>query len=56
FEPINALLKEDIELLKVSLGTPLLYVESITFTENNTPIEYFQSKIQGRFTVDLIKR
>jgi len=56
FEPINALLKEDVELLKVSPGTPLLYVESIAFTENNTPIEYFQSKIRGKFTVDLIKR
>lgn len=56
FEPINSLSKEEIELLEVSPGTPLLYVESVTFTENNVPIEYFQSKILGKFTIDLISR
>lgn len=56
FEPANSLSKEEIELLEVSPGTPLLYVESITFTEDNIPIEYFQSKIRGKFTVDLINR
>jgi GntR family transcriptional regulator len=39
--------EDDSKLLKVKIGTPVLYFENLTFLENDTPIEYSVNKIRG---------
>ena len=34
----------DAKLLKVKKGAPLLFLRSITYTENNVPVEYYEAK------------
>lgn len=35
---------QDAKLLRVKKGSPLLFLRSITYTENNKPIEYYEAK------------
>ncbi len=55
FEPAMPGSKEEAGLLGITLKTPILYVESVVYTENNTPVEYVEIKIRGRFAVDLVQ-
>ncbi len=55
FEPAMPGSKEEAGFLGITLKTPILYVESVVYTENNTPVEYVEIKIRGRFAVDLVQ-
>lgn len=55
FEPAVPSAAEDVKLLEISSRTPILYVESIVCTQDDTPVEYVEIKMRGRFTVDLIQ-
>jgi GntR family transcriptional regulator len=55
FEPAMPGSKEEAQLLGITIKTPILYVESVVYTENNTPVEYVEIKIRGRFAVDLVQ-
>jgi GntR family transcriptional regulator len=55
FEPAMPSTSEEARLLDISPKTPILYVESLVYTEQNTPVEYVEIKMQGTFTVDLIQ-
>jgi GntR family transcriptional regulator len=54
FEPVNPSSKEEIELLEIYSTTHLLYVESLLYDKDNMPIDYFEAKIHGKFTVDVL--
>ena len=55
FEPSMPGSREEAQLLGVTFRTPILYVESVVYTENNAPVEYVEIKIRGRFAVDLVQ-
>jgi len=55
FEPAMLSSPQEVRLLNISSKTPILYVESIVYTQDNTPVEYVEIKMRGRFTVDLIQ-
>jgi GntR family transcriptional regulator len=55
FEPILPGSKEEARHLGISIKTPILYVESVVYTENGAPVEYVEIKIRGRFAVDLVQ-
>ena len=55
FEPVMPSSKMEGQLLGISMKTPILYVESVVYTENDVPIEYVEIKIRGKFSVDLIQ-
>ena len=55
FEPAMPSSLEEAEQLGISPETPILYVESLVFTEEDTPVEYVEIKMRGTFTVDLIQ-
>jgi GntR family transcriptional regulator len=55
FEPALPSSAQEVKLLNISSNTPILYVESIVYTQDNTPVEYVEIKMRGRFTVDLIQ-
>jgi GntR family transcriptional regulator len=54
FEPVSPSSKEEIGLLEIYSTTHLLYVESVLYDTNNVPIDYFEAKIHGKFTVDIL--
>ena len=54
FEPVSPSSKEEIELLGIYSTTHLLYVESLLYDKDNMPIDYFEAKIHGKFTVDVM--
>jgi len=54
-KPIELLNKEDIKLLNISAHNPILYVESVVYTKEETPIEYVELKLRGTFRVDIVK-
>lgn len=39
--------EDDSKLLKIKIGTPVLFFENLTFSENDMPIEYSVNKIRG---------
>jgi GntR family transcriptional regulator len=55
FEPAMPSSAEEVRLLGISSKTPILYVESLVYTQDNTPVEYVEIKMRGKFTVDLIQ-
>ena len=55
FEPAIPSSSEEAELLNISSDAPILYVESLVYTEENTPVEYVEIKMRGTFSVDLIQ-
>ena len=55
FEPAMPSTTEEVKRLHLSVKTPILYVESIVYTRDDTPVEYVEIKMRGRFTVDLIQ-
>ena len=55
FEPAMPSTSEEMKLLSIPSKTPILYVESVVFTQDDTPVEYVEIKMRGRFTVDLIQ-
>jgi GntR family transcriptional regulator len=55
FEPVMPGSKEEAQLLGITMRTPILYVESVVYTESDTPVEYVEIKIRGRFAVDLMQ-
>lgn len=54
FEPVSPSSKKEIELLEIYPKTHLLYVESVVYDKNNVPVDYFEAKIHGKFTVDVL--
>jgi GntR family transcriptional regulator len=54
FEPVRPSSKEEIELLEIFPTTQLLYVESVLYDKKNEPVDYFEAKIHGKFTVDIV--
>jgi GntR family transcriptional regulator len=54
FEPVSPSSKKEIELLEIYPTTHLLYVESVLYDKSNVPIDYFEAKIHGKFTVDIL--
>lgn len=54
FEPIKPSSKEEIKLLEIYSNTNLLYVESVVCNKNGMPVDYFEAKIHGKFTVDIV--
>ncbi len=54
FEPVSPSSKKEIELLEIYPTTHLLYVESVVYDKNNVPVDYFEAKIHGKFTVDVL--
>ncbi len=54
FEPVILSSGDDSRLLQISPKMPILYVESTVYTENNIPIEYYESRMRGKFAVDLV--
>jgi GntR family transcriptional regulator len=54
FEPVSPSSKKEIELLEIYPTTHLLYVESVVYDKNNIPVDYFEAKIHGKFTVDVL--
>ena len=55
FEPVMPSCKEEAALLRISTRTPILYIESVVYTEDNIPVEYVEIKIRGKFSVDLVQ-
>jgi len=55
FEPSMPDSKEEAQFLGITIRTPILYVESVVYTENDAPVEYVEIKIRGRFAVDLVQ-
>lgn len=53
FEPVMPASDEEAALLKIKPDTSLLYVESVAFLQDGTPLECFGAKVHGRFRVDL---
>ena len=50
--------EEEAELLKVEAGAPLLQLNSVSFLEDDTPIEYYETLHRGdrsRFEVELVR-
>ena len=54
FEPDIPSSKEEIELLGIYATTALLHVESVVFSRNGTALDYFEARIHGKFTVDIL--
>lgn len=54
FEPVSPSSKKEIELLEIYPTTHLLYVESVVYDTNNAPVDYFEAKIHGKFSVDIL--
>jgi GntR family transcriptional regulator len=54
FEPVRPSSKEEIELLEIYKTTVLMYIESVVYLEDNTPVDYFEAKIHGKFTADMV--
>lgn len=45
------------EMLKVPKGSPLVYLESVSYLENGTPVEYFEAWHRGdrcKFSIELV--
>ncbi len=55
FEPIMPSSEEEVKLLGISWRTPILYVESVVYTENDAPVEYVEIKMRGKFSVELVQ-
>src|SRR4030042_5410433 len=56
FEPILPISKEEIELLNIFPSENLLYVESVVYNRNGKPMDYFELKVHGRFTENIINK
>lgn len=55
FEPVMPSSGKEAQLLGISMKTPILYVESVVYTENDIPVEYVEIKVRGKFSVDLLQ-
>ncbi len=55
FEPVMPSSGEEMKLLGISPKTPILYIESVVYTENDIPVEYGEIKMRGKFSVDLMQ-
>jgi GntR family transcriptional regulator len=55
FEPAMPSSGEEMRLLRISPKSPILYVESVVYTESGMPVEYVEIKMRGRFSVDLMQ-
>jgi GntR family transcriptional regulator len=53
FEPIIPS-QEDIDLLGIYSTTALLLVKSVVFNETDAAVDYFEARIHGKFTVDIV--
>jgi len=50
--------RREAKLLKISIGDPLVLLDSVTYLENGTPIEYYHAVHRGdrtRFEVELVR-
>ena len=56
FESILPVSKEEIELLNIFPSANLLYVESVVYNRNGKPMDYFELKVHGRFTENIINK
>jgi GntR family transcriptional regulator len=54
FEPVTPSSQEEIELLEIYATTSILYVESVIYSRQGVPMNYFENKIHGKFTVDTV--
>jgi len=48
--------KEESKLLNIKKGAPLLYIESVNYLDNGTPLEYYIALYRGdrsRFVTEL---
>jgi GntR family transcriptional regulator len=55
FEPIMPS-QEDTELLGIYSTTALLLVKSVVFNELEIAVDYFEAKIHGKFTVNILNK
>ena len=49
---------EEADLLQVPVGAPLILLDSVSYTEDNTPIEYYRASHRGdrsQFEVELVR-
>jgi len=54
FISVNPASKEEVELLNVTSNTSLLYIESVLYNKENLAVDYFEAKVHGKFTVDIM--
>ena len=55
FEPAMPSSNDEAKRLDITADTPILYVESLVYTEESMPVEYVEIKMRGTFSVDLIQ-
>lgn len=53
-QPIMPSDEEETRLLGIYATTPLLLIECTMYNKGNTPIDYFTTKIRGKFTADIV--
>ncbi len=54
FQPAVPSSREEIDLLEIYPTTPILHVESTVFARDGTPLDYFEAKIRGKFTANIV--
>ena len=54
FQAAGPTSEEEAELLEVYPDINLLYVERVVYNEMGVPVDYFEAKIHGRFTMDIV--
>jgi GntR family transcriptional regulator len=54
FQPAMPSSKEEIELLGIYANTPILLVESTVFSREQQPLDYFELKLHGKFTANIV--
>ncbi len=54
FEPMTPSSDEEVELLEIYATTSILYLESVVYDRQGTPMNYFENKIHGKFSVGTI--
>ncbi len=54
FQPAVPATSEEIDLLEIYPTTPILHVESTVFARDGTPLDYFEAKIRGKFTANIV--
>ena len=56
FGPVLPASEEEMRLLGIGSRNPILAVESVVYTKNNTPVEYIDIRMRGKFRVELFQR
>lgn len=54
FQPAMPSSEEEIELLGIYANTPILHVESTVFSREQQPLDYFELKLHGKFTANIV--